>query len=367
MSHEQIRNGLDLLVSIEPTDVPFLSVYLDLQKGGSAALRQLYMLQRDLGNKLSSSQKTDFDEAVRMTRELLVGMPKDCRSVAIFARGILGGQFLQALPLAVEVENRLAFSHRPDVMPLTRLLQEQGHYLVATLASGWMQVTENDFGMLEEKSWITLPRRVESDQFSYRVKLDDRQSSAVPRALPSQITRLRQLMEQHEQAYMVLNCNAITAEQVIAGLPMSLRNRLVTMPGLVESRDPQIVDEQARNALHLHLESNSMIEADRVLAGITQSGEAVVGANACLDALQSNNASSLVIVEGVELQDNPSKVRNPYLEVLRLALLAELPVHFLPADHELMELGGVGCMTGLGTLSRQASIKPQNLKLDLVA
>ncbi len=377
ISNSELQDQLELLASIEATDVAFLSCYLDLRQGKEAALEEFSRLQNSLRKNIHESETIDFDNAVKMTMDILTTLNSPAQSVAIFCRGILGGQFMLSLPLGLPIENRVSFKQMPDIFPLVNVHLEQGYFLVATIANSWMQVSKMDLGTMSARQWATISRRVEADSLTYQIKLQNSSSSAVP-ALALHIARLKQLLHEHKQAYLVLNSDPVIVEQLRAGLPGEFRKRLVELPAdLQQNRQLGLVDA-SRLALKQHMEELAANVAAQLISRIRYRGDAVIGLNATLASLHRNLANTLVMVKNIDRQAScwdcsnlsqtdgpdpennhcvtcgPQKIKHesPFSEILRLAMLNHIPIYMLPEDHELATLGGVGCLLGQNAMGQ---------------
>jgi len=364
-----LQEQLNLLASIEPTDVGFLSCYLDLHQGKQKALADFAAMQEAVRQDLSESERVDFAHALKMTADIIETLPAETRSVAIFCRGILGGQFFLSLPLAVQMNSHLSFDRVPDLLPLVNLSLEQGQYLVATVTQSWMQLLQVDLGVVSEKSWSTLPRRIETDEFSYHLSSNSgTRSRRSP--LVTQIGLLEQSLSSHPDACLVLNCDQFIFSQVRAGLPERFRDRLVTLPQWIDNSDQYQLLEHSLQAVNMYRLKQAGSMAGQVLGRIGSSGDAVVGIEASLEVLHGGLAKTLVLVNNPGADDSavvPGNPANAFAEVLRLAIVNHVPVFLLPANHELGRLGGVGCIISNDVIAAQMAARQYHGPLDLVA
>jgi hypothetical protein len=119
----ELQTQLELLASIEPTDVNFLTCHLDTTVDRSQVQMAFRRLQLSHRKTLNSRQLVDFDHAVKMVEDFLEKLDNNTPSIMIFCRSILGGQFFSSIPLTSRLANKLFFQTTPAVAELVDQLK----------------------------------------------------------------------------------------------------------------------------------------------------------------------------------------------------------------------------------------------------
>jgi peptide chain release factor subunit 1 len=126
-----LRQQLDALAAFEPTDLPVVSLYLDMRPNqhGRADydtfLRKTFLDRiRTLSGEARASVERD---AERVRTYLAEETPRSANGLAVFACSAM--DFFQAVPLAAAVDEHLLFIGRaPHLYPLARLNDQHPRY-----------------------------------------------------------------------------------------------------------------------------------------------------------------------------------------------------------------------------------------------
>ena len=118
-----LETHLELLSQIEPTDVNFLTCYLDTRGSRWQTQANFRNMQLTYRQTLSDRQQVDFDHAVKMVEVFLESLDENTESIMIFCRGILGGQYFLTIPMPVPLGNSIVFQSTPAIMGLTEMLE----------------------------------------------------------------------------------------------------------------------------------------------------------------------------------------------------------------------------------------------------
>jgi hypothetical protein len=293
----QLEYQLDLLSSVDASDAPFLSCYLDARAGEEACQRYLDAQAAQIRHALSGAARMDFEAALEMVRaELADRWHADIRGIAVFARSLAGGHFLSAMTTAVELENRFTFYRVPDLLPLADLVGREAPLtlILARSASG-IQVLDLDLGNIAPRAWLALPRRrdeVAETDAAHGQRWGRKRHVAVSagydhfarRVLAAQTTR-----------QIVVAGDADAVEQVSGWLPQRVRHHLldqVIVPAHIETRDAIDYVRQVRQTLY-HGRADGM--ARRLVRALRVNGNAVAGAEASLGMLEAGLLKTLLV------------------------------------------------------------------------
>jgi hypothetical protein len=350
---------LDVLASIEPSDALFLSCYLDLREGQSECTRFLERRLGELRSTLSGSTLLDLDQAVELVRAVLdeiwdepEGLP---RSVAIFARGLAGGQALSVLPLDRRLSSRVRFYPVPDLVPLVGEPPTADAYTLLLARGGAVQVLDVQGDEFVSKAWA-----------SYR---PDTPSVDAGRASTSQ-RRLRSLFRGLASPYgspVVVAGDGNCLDELVAALPARAAKRLRDVMRVPAQLDgPSAMAFVQRRVASRHDLRGERLAA-RLLRRIASGGPAVGGARQCHDALCRGRVESLVIARepglaAMQRCDGCGAIApvaagggcghcgtarvsawDPEVELARVARQKRVPVVAVEADR-LRVVGGVACL-----------------------
>jgi len=161
----KLRMQLKLLASIEPTDVNFLTCYLDTSTGKIQAQSKFRQIKKRFRQKLDARQQIDFDHAARMVEDQLANLDSRIKSVTIFCRSILGGQFFLVMPVAIPLGNRFFFQAKPAIQKLRRAL-EKSQILTAGQAAMKMLQAGSNSHVETRKSLISRDIAIDVDSYS---------------------------------------------------------------------------------------------------------------------------------------------------------------------------------------------------------
>jgi len=119
---DELKQHVTLLASVEETDAPFISCYLNIenrQSGWRDALDERASILRGM---LKGNTLADFEETLRKIEAWLAdSLQPKAKGVAIFARSIFGGSFLLPMQFATPLIHSLTISSAPNIDYLVKL------------------------------------------------------------------------------------------------------------------------------------------------------------------------------------------------------------------------------------------------------
>ena len=128
LHHDKSRallKSAELLAQIESTGVNFLTCSIDTSCGQRQALNHFRNMAVIYRKTLSHNQLTDFDHAAKMVETYLQDQTLSVKGILFFSRGILGGQYFEAIPVHMRLDNRLFFSSAPIISTLLESIYDQ--------------------------------------------------------------------------------------------------------------------------------------------------------------------------------------------------------------------------------------------------
>ncbi len=364
--HQQIRQ----LVTLEKSEAPLISCYLNLENG--VAGYRVFMDERIalLRKSFSGNTRRTLEEAFgRLETYLANELQADAKGAAVFVRG--GKQpFFLPLQFRVPLPNWLAVDEVPNVYHLVELKDTYHRYVVVMTNEESARIFEVNLGAVTEQIWKERPelrdrvdhgwtkehyqhhRREQAEQFiKEKIKIVDRLMSAgghthlILAGEPRMVSRLQRSLPKHLAAKVV---------DIVAATPRDSISDIVaaTISAFVEREE---------------VESQAMV--DRLQHELNTNGLAAVGTTESLNALRWGQADVLVLAKAYESEtgwacvgcgamgaDNKvpavcpecgeKKIRevNVKEEMVRLAEKNNCKVEIVNHSDMLMAMGGVGCL-----------------------
>jgi hypothetical protein len=376
---------LEVLSATEPSDVGFLSGYLDLESGESASMSFFDRRHGELRSDLPGAAGRDLDQAARLARAALQDIwsaDGPCpRAVAIFARGMAGGQALSVIPLEYRVEPMLTFYRVPDLVPLLAGQQPAEAYTLVLARQGGVQVLDVHGRQSVSRAWA-----------AYRCESEGGIGGAPVNGLQRRFRSLcRGLAGPDVGRPIVVAGDASCLDALTAALPARAVSRLRDVMRVPSHLDAQAALAFVRQRVARRLD----LRGERVVARLQRRMEAndlaVTGAQGCYDALGAAVAETLVIDadhafpamsrclacgqvqahgagSGCGHCESPRPHEwRPVIELVRLAVQQGVPVVFSDSEH-LQALGGVGCLLREPVANGLiAAPRARNARLELVA
>ena len=354
-------SDLQLLAAIEPTDADFLSCYFDLTAGETACFDWLEKTADAERAKLKGGTRIDFEQALDMVRSAL-GRAWERRTqqsrestLAIFARGLAGGQSLTVMPLDVAVEPSLTFYRVPHLGPLATAGRGQLPFTLVLARNGGLQVLDVDGDEVTPKAWAAFR---ENPQHAAK-------SIVVPQR---RFQVLRRALSGASQRPLVIAGDGPRLEEVTEALPARATGRLRDVCRLPASLDQAGVIQRVKQRLLQRRELGDHQLASRLVRAVRSKGLAVAGPVPCREALRTGVVEALVLRKSHSL---PSMWRceachelaeegrqaeqcgncgaaqlsrwDPEAELVRLACQQDVAVVYSDAD-ALSGIGDVGCL-----------------------
>lgn len=186
-NHTSLETNLELLSQIEPTDVNFLTCYLDTRGSRWQTQANFRNMQLTYRQSLSDSQRVDFDHAVKMVEVFLESLDDNIESIMIFCRGILGGQYFLTIPMPVPLGNSIVFQSTPAILGLSEILKQDDDTQSGQPWNINLQLNKAQ----DYHHQALVGRHLESDENSYSLAQDEQNWPAgVPVALRAQKAKL---------------------------------------------------------------------------------------------------------------------------------------------------------------------------------
>jgi protein required for attachment to host cells len=368
---DELHQQITLLASVEESDAPFISVYLNLENGRTGWREVLDDRARILRRVLKGNDLADLEEALSKIEDWLAAdLLPEAKGVAIFVRGTFGGAFMLPMQFATPLPNWIAVYPTPNIYHLVELKDNYHRYVVLLAMPDRASILEVNLGAATTQAWIDrseLRMRVGSEWTRSHYQIH--QAHRGDRFVQEKIATLQRLMQAGGHSHLILAGDPEITARVRQSLPDELADKLVdVIPASERDLQTDVVMATLSSFIE-HEEQESQSVARCLIEGLRSQNLAVAGSAATLDALRWGEVDTLVMVNdyqpdpgwtctgcqaiGTEAPETPvcpkcggSTVRPLDVReaLLRLAGQLECPVEVVEQSEALMSLGGVGCL-----------------------
>lgn len=368
---DELKQQITVLASVEESDAPFISCYLDLENGQTGWRDVLDERARLLRRVLKGNDLADFEEALgKIQTWLAADLLPEAKGVAIFARGASGGSFMLPMQFAAPLPNWIAVYPTPNIYHLIELKDNYHSYVVLLALPSRVSILEVNLGEATIQAWLNqsgLRTRVGSEWARSHYQVN--QAHRGDRFVNEKIAVLKQLMHAGRHTHLILAGDPGITARVRHALPNDLAAKLVDVVPASKRDLPTEVVMLTLASFIEHEEQESRTVTERLIEGLRSHNLAVAGSAATLDALRWGEVDTLVMAGnyqpdpgwtclacraiGTELPEtsvcpqcgNPSaRPMDVREKLLRLAGQLERPVEVVEHCDALMSVGGVGCL-----------------------
>ena len=127
----ELRQHITLLASVEESEAPFISAYLNLENGQTGWREALNVRARVLRRVLKGNDLGDLEEALgKIKAWLATDLLPEAKGAAIFVRGTFGGAFMLPMQFAAPLPNWIAVYPTPNIYHLVELKDNYHRYVV---------------------------------------------------------------------------------------------------------------------------------------------------------------------------------------------------------------------------------------------
>ena len=152
---DELKQHITLLASVEETDAPFISCYVNLEDGATDWRETFDDRARVLRRILEGDDLTDLEEARgKIEAWLATDLLPEAKGVAIFVRGIFGGAFMLPMQFAAPLPNWIAVYPTPNIYHLVELKDNYHRYVVLLAMPDRASILEVNLGAATTQAWI---------------------------------------------------------------------------------------------------------------------------------------------------------------------------------------------------------------------
>ena len=152
---DELKQHITLLASVEESDAPFISAYLNLENGQAGWRETLDERARILRRVLKGNDLADLEEALgKIEAWLATDLLPEAKGAAIFVRGTFGGGFMLPMQFAAPLPNWIAVYPTPNIYHLVELKDNYHRYVVLLAMPDRASILEVNLGAATTQAWI---------------------------------------------------------------------------------------------------------------------------------------------------------------------------------------------------------------------
>lgn len=369
MELKELQEHIRRLATVDETDAPVISCYLDVGNGPASYRVELDDRLEILRRTLTSHSLMDFEDALyALEAGMSTAISPRTRGMAAFARAG-NSPFCLLLPFEVPLPNWIGVGSTPNIYHLVELKDNYDRYVILLATETTSRIIAVNLGSATAQLCLSRPelrRRVGHEWTREHYQHHRRERTKL--FLHDQIRSLDRLMSARGYTHLILAGNARMVSAIRKDLPKRLTERLVDcVPAASADRVSDIVDSTLQTFLEYE-ERESQALAETLLTQIRRHGLAVSGTGESLEALKSGRTDFLVIAKSYDLGQGwecrgcgiteleltapstcpkcQSRLREFDIrgELVRLAEQQKVGVEVVDHSDVLMNLGGVGCL-----------------------
>lgn len=338
MKLDELRAHIRTLISFEPADTPFVSVYLDLSGGAEKAVRFLDGRFAALEAALEPSRRAELREARRpIAAYVPAALPGSALGAALFSRAG-DSPFFLALTFQVPLESHVVVQSLPSVYGLVELKDTFDRYVILLAGEDTVRVFEVNVGEATEEAVRTRPDVAERVSETNARKRYERRRTGSDAFLDETVRLLDRVVAQRGHSHLVLAGPPRLLERVREALPKHLSQKLLDpLPVTPRDRTEAILSASLARFVEKE-EEESRAVASRLIREIRRGGLGVAGLGATREALANGQVDVLVVLRSF---DPPAGEKD---ELARLAERTGAHVEVVAESAGLAALGGVGAL-----------------------
>lgn len=338
MELKNLQKHIKTLVTLEETNAPVISCYLNLEHD-QAPYQQFIRGRASILRKILFGEGLrGFEEAFQQVETFVATeLLPEAKGAAIFARGGKAPLFLP-LQFRLPLPDWFTVTALPNIYHLVELKDNYHRYVLLIAYEESVKILEVNLGEVSEQLWLLRPelrqrvgREWTKEHYQSQVRVQ------TERMIKETIEMLEQLMSAGGHTHLILAGNPQVTSRVRKALPKPLAAKLMDSV-VASSRDN--VSEVVAATLSTFIEQEeqeSLAVVERLQQEVFTNGLAVTGPEDCLQAIQQGQADILVIARGIP--DTLTKE-----ELVRLAEKSGCHVEVVNYSEILMAFDGVGCL-----------------------
>lgn len=370
MDLAQLKTHIRTLITLEETESPVLSCYINRDAIPNDNLRTVERRARAIRGVLRREEREPFEEALDHIKAFLRKELHPMTSgIAVFSRA--GSQpFFMGLQFQMRLQNRLSVDSTPNIFHLVELKDTYHRYVVLITTEEWTRILEINLGAITRELWAKRPglrERVGREWTQQRYQNHRRERGE--RFLREIIGILEKFVSAGGHTHLILAGSPRLTMGVRNRLPKHVATKLIDIvPASASDRVPDIVAATLSSFIERE-QQESLDAVAELVSGLRRGGLAVAGTSPTLEALRRGQVDLLVMAKAYQPPPGWScrgcglvaaapvgpercpdcgsadvRLVNLKEVMVRLAEKLSGEVEFVSHSDVLMDLGGVGSL-----------------------
>jgi len=339
---------LDRLAAVEPTEQPFISLYVDTRPDNTGRAHWGPIVRKELGERARSfGERTlargTYDADAERILQWLESQPRpSAHGLALFACG--AARIFEAVELNVPVETELVVGRGPHLYPLARLLDQGRRYAVAVTDTHQARIFVVALGGIRERKSVenaklSRPAAGGWSQARYQRHIDKFHREHAKELVET----LHRIVREEGIERVLLAGDEVVIPLVREALPKMLAERVVEIGGLdLTSSEAEILTQ----TLEIERREDARDDAGRVarmLDAYRAGGLGMIGVAGVKAALDNGQVHELILVADATRLEGADGAAIADALVAR-ARQTGARVTFVEDPALLAEAGGVGAL-----------------------
>lgn len=345
-------NLLRKLAEFEPTDLPVLSIYLDMrlnQADGNSQVRSGEIVLKDRLNEIDGLYRPrgeDYDSFLadrkKIEEYLAHEFPAETQGLAIFA--CAGEGLWEVVEIGNHFKNEATVGETPDLYQLAKVIDAHEKAVVAIVDTNTTRFFVTDYGFLEE---VDSPNDKNSKMFrrtslggwkqtKYQRNIDNNREEFVKQA----VKELEDLIKSEGATKLILAGDAVAIPLYRSALSQETKQILSENVLSIDIKAPknEFADE-IKGILADYDYSKTHQNVDKLIGEHKRDRLGIIGAKATKEALEIGQVDTLLLDSSAD--SVTEGIRN---EFIKLAATTSADVEMVSDHEKFKSLGGVGAI-----------------------
>lgn len=339
-----LREQLDRLAAIEPSERSIISLYLDMRPNQNGQRTHVDTFLRNSfdqqARSLTGDARVGFERtAERIAKYVADEAPKSAKGVAIFAS--TSDDLFEAIPFDVPIEQpSMHVDTVPHLYPLAQINDQYPRYAALLLDTNSAELYVFALGATKRRESVQneKTRRTSMGGWS-QARYQRRADNFHKQHVKEVVERLEKLVAEEHLNHIVIACDEVARPFLMAQLPKHLADKVIDMVSVdVKSIPEHELLSDSMAALRQADANTDREHVQRMLDAWRAGGLAVAGIEATMRALDMRQVEELLIAA------KPDRVAGPVDELVAKAQQNSARIRFIEDDSLVAEVGGVGAL-----------------------
>ena len=339
-----LREQLDRLAAIEPSERSIISLYVDMRPNQTGQRMHVDTFLRnrfdEQARSLTEDARAGFDRtAERISKYIADQAPKSAKGLAIFASTT--DDLFEAIPFDVPIEHpSMHVDAVPHLYPLAQVNDRYPRYAALLMDTNSADLYVFALGATKRRESVQneKTRRTSMGGWS-QARYQRRADNFHKQHVKEVVDRLDKIVAEEHLNHIVIACDDVARPFLMAQLPKHLAEKVIDMVNVdVKSIPEHELLAETMAALRQADAKTDAEHVQRLMDAWHAGGLAVAGIEATIRALDMRQVEELLIAA------KPDRVAGPVDELVAKAQQNSARIRFIEDGTLLADVGGVGAL-----------------------